>query len=102
METKGSGDNMMTLALDPGKRTNTIIYTSMPAMVIPQIERREGPFAKLEKPYTTLRAVALASGRSDMDMLTLDKDIKTFSDLKGKGVAVMLPGKEQPLLSPIP
>ena len=82
-ETKGSIANLLTMAKEPGLRKNTIFFTNEES----DSWAREGrpPF---KTPYKGARAIA-SMAETTLVFATLDKNIKTKSDVDGKRVMTM-------------
>lgn len=87
LETKGSGANTKTLALEPNMRPTSVIFGG--AIVSALAERGKLPGQK-EK-YTTLKMLSLMFYGPTL-LMTPDPKIKTINDLVGKKVAIPPPG----------
>ncbi len=85
-ETTGTTENLKSLALEPERRSKTIIFS----LVASSHQARIGD-PPYEKPYTTSRAIALFNA-SLLFLATLDPNLKTPNDLIGKKVGVFPKG----------
>lgn len=82
METTGIVENLKTLAKEPERRLNTVIFAN--AGAVHQAKMGIPPY---EGTYTTLRVIALFSP-SRFFWVTLNPKIKSPSDLVGKRVGI--------------
>ena len=82
IETTGIAENLKTLAIEPERRKNTVIFAN-PASAH-QAKIADPPY---KKPYGTLRLIALFNP-ARLFWVTLNPDIKTPKDLIGKKVGV--------------
>jgi TRAP transporter TAXI family solute receptor len=85
METEGTIQNLRLLAEEPERRKRSLIYASMGANYM--ATQALPPF---KKPYTGARAVSLSQWVAH-SYVTLDPNIKTGRDFKGKRIG--LPSK---------
>jgi uncharacterized protein len=90
MESRGAEANLAALASDPARRKDTLIN----ANEVSNVCAREAiePF---KAPYKGARAVALTTN-IHQGFITLDRGIKSKSDLVGKRVMTMRPGTAAP------
>lgn len=82
-ETKSTAVNARTLAEEPEKRKNTIIYCAVETLHV-AVQGR----APYKKPYKSARIVSLLA-RMTGGFITYDKNIKRLEDFAGKKVSIM-------------
>jgi len=82
IETTGIAENVKTLALEPEKRKNTIVFSN--AATPHQSKVADPPYTK---PYGGLRFIALFNPSRHF-FVTLDSNIKTPRDLAGKKAGI--------------
>ncbi len=82
IETTGIAENLKTLAKEPKRRKNTVIFAN--AATAHQAKMAHPPYTK---PYGTLRIIALFNP-ARLFWATLKPNIKTPSDLIGKKVGI--------------
>jgi len=86
IETTGIAENVKTLAAEPEKRPNTVIFAN--AGAVHQATVGDPPY---EVSYDTLRAIALFNP-ARLFWVTLDPNLKTPRDLVGKKVGLFPSG----------
>lgn len=86
METTGIAENLKSLAKEPGRRPNTVIFANLSSAY--QAKLGVPPY---EVPYSTLRVIALFSP-SRCFAAIVNPNFKTWNDLVGKKVGIFPKG----------